>query len=353
MASENFERCLAITLKWEGGYSNHPDDPGGPTMRGIIQREYDAWRKRHGRRLQPVRQIQEDELQAIYRTEYWDAMGCEDLPSGFDLCVFDAGVNSGVSRATKWQQTTSGQDIQAYCNARLEFLRGLGRLWRVFGVGWRRRVNSICLEAQAMAGQVVAQAPDDGSLHAGMTGQAVAALQEKLRGLGYPAGAVDGVFGEQTYRAVILFQHDHDLVGDPGIWQPAFNRVLVDAGPMLPRRADATHDDLEEAGDPQINRMNLLQRIFAWLFGGATAAQIFGSDNVLDSFSGIREALEPLQPLWRWAATNRWLFFCAVFVAAIAMIRFLRGEHVKAYQNFDYQGPAQAPTHFPKTETTS
>ena len=46
MASDNFERCLAITLKWEGGYSNHPDDPGGPTMRGIIQREYDAWRKK-------------------------------------------------------------------------------------------------------------------------------------------------------------------------------------------------------------------------------------------------------------------------------------------------------------------
>ncbi len=82
MASDNFERCLAITLKWEGGYSNHPDDPGGPTMRGIIQREYDAWRKRHGGRLRPVRQIEEDELQAIYRTEYWDAMGCEDLPPG-------------------------------------------------------------------------------------------------------------------------------------------------------------------------------------------------------------------------------------------------------------------------------
>ncbi len=353
MASDNFERCLAITLKWEGGYSNHPDDPGGPTMRGIIQREYDAWRKRHDRRLRPVRQIEEDELLAIYRTEYWDVMGCEDLPSGFDLCVFDAGVNSGVGRATQWLQATPNQDIQAYCNARLEFLRRLGRLWRVFGVGWHRRVNSICLEAQAMAGQVVTQAPNDGSLHAGMTGQAIAALQEKLRGLGYPSGAVDGIFGEQTYRAVILFQHDHDLSGDSGIWQPAYDRVLAEAGPMLPRRANATHGDLEECGDPQINRMNLLQRIFAWLFGGAAAAQTFGSDNVLDSISGIREALEPLQPLWRWAETNRWLFFCAVFVAAIAMIRFLRSEHVKAYQNFDYQGPAQAQMQVTKTETVS
>jgi lysozyme family protein len=85
MASNNFERCLAITLKWEGGYSNHPDDPGGPTMRGIIQREYDAWRKKHDMRLRPVRQIDEDEVQAIYRNEYWDAMGCDELPAGFDL----------------------------------------------------------------------------------------------------------------------------------------------------------------------------------------------------------------------------------------------------------------------------
>ena len=54
MASGNFERCLAVTLKWEGGYSNHPDDPGGPTMQGIIQREYDAWRRKQGKRPRPV-----------------------------------------------------------------------------------------------------------------------------------------------------------------------------------------------------------------------------------------------------------------------------------------------------------
>ncbi len=353
MASDNFERCLAITLKWEGGYSNHPDDPGGPTMRGIIQREYDAWRRKYGKRLRPVREIQEEELLAIYRTEYWDAMGCEDLPAGFDLCVFDAAVNSGVGRATQWLETVPSEDIQAYCNARLEFLRRLGRLWRVFGVGWRRRVASIRVEACAMSGQTEAQLPDDGSLHAGMTGPAVAMLQEKLRGLGYPAGAVDGVFGEQTYRAVVLFQHDHDLGGDPGIWQPTYNRVLAEVGPMLRRRGNATRGDLEAAGDKQIKRMNLLQRIFAWLFGGATAAQIFGSDNVLDKITGIREAFEPLQPIWQWASTNRWLFFCAVCVAAISLIRFLRSEHVKAYRNFDYQGPARASIQSPKTETVS
>ncbi len=102
MASGNFERCLDVTLKWEGNYSNHPDDPGGPTMKGVIQREYDAWRKKQGKSPRPVRQIEDSELQEIYRNQYWDAMGCDDLDIGLDLCAFDAAVNSGVSRAKEW-----------------------------------------------------------------------------------------------------------------------------------------------------------------------------------------------------------------------------------------------------------
>jgi lysozyme family protein len=353
MASNNFERCLAITLKWEGGYSNHPDDPGGPTMRGIIQREYDAWRKKHGKRLRPVSQIEESELQTIYRQEYWDAMACEELPAGFDLCVFDAAVNSGVGRARQWVEATPDNDIDAYCDHRLKYLQRLGRLWRIFGAGWHRRVVSIRIEACAMTGQLEAQPPDDGCLHAGMRGAPVLTLQERLRALGYPAGAIDGIFGEQTYRAVVLFQHDHDLGGDPGIWQPFYNTVLVKSGPMLPRRHGVTRRDLEEAGDKPIHRMNLLQRIFAWLFGGAAAAETFESNNVLDSINGVRAVFEPLQDLWYWASANRWLLLCAVFIAAIALIRVLRNEHVKAYQNFDYQGPAQGQMDSAKTETVS
>ncbi len=353
MASNNFERCLAITLKWEGGYSHHPDDPGGPTMRGIIQREYDAWRERRGKRLRPVRQIEDDELQTIYRQEYWDAMGCEELPAGFDLCAFDAAVNSGVGRAAQWIQVNPGDDIAAYCDLRLKYLQRLGRLWRVFGAGWRRRVISIRADAHAMAGQFEAQPPDDGCLHGGTRGAAVYTLQERLRALGYPVGAIDGIFGEQTQRAVVLFQHDHDLGGDPGIWLPSYNSVLAEAAPMLPRRRHATRRDLEEAGDRPIQRMNFLQRIFAWLFGGTAAAQIFESDSVLDSINGVRIILEPLQDLWHWMSANHWLLLCAVFIGVIALIRLLREEHVKAYQNFDYQGPAEGRIDPPKMETVS
>ena len=340
MASGNFERCLAATLKWEGGYCNHPDDPGGPTMRGVIQREYDAWRMKQGKRARPVHQIEEDELREIYRSEYWDAMDCGDLSAGMDLCVFDAAVNSGVARARVWY--AQAKEIDAFCDLRLAFLQGLGRLWRVFGTGWRRRVAGIRDEAHLMAGTNITVGPHDSSLHAGMKSGAVRHLQETLRSLGYPCGTVDGIFGEQVFRAVVLFQHDNDLTGEPGVWLPAYNETLASAKPMLPKRAAATARDLENAGDCPTKRMNLLQRIFAWLFGASAAAQAFQGESVLDSVSGMRTIMEPVQGVMEWLTYNHWLIIAAICIGLIVLIRLIRNEHLQAYQNFDYQGPAKA-----------
>ncbi len=336
--ADNFEHCLAVTLRWEGGYSNHPDDPGGPTMKGVIQREYDAWRKKQGERPRPVREIEQVELRAIYRDEYWDAMGCDGLSPGLDLCVFDAAVNSGTGRAKRWLERA--QEIDAFCDARLAFLQGLGRLWRVFGAGWRRRVQGIRNDAHVMAGESVIRTPHDDSLHAGIKGDAVRTLQKKLRALGYPCGAVDGIFGEQLHRAVVLFQLDNSLTGEPGVWELPYNAVLDRAEPMLPKRANATLKDLENAGDRPIRHMNFLQRIFAWLFGASAAAEALQGDSVLDSVTGLRSIVEPMQDALDWLGGNKWLLIAAGCVAIIAVIRLLRSEHVTAYQNFDYQGPA-------------
>jgi lysozyme family protein len=336
MASANFERCLAVTLKWEGGYSNHPDDPGGPTMRGIIQREYDTWRKKWGKRTRPVKQIEEAELRTIYRAGYWDAMGCDSLAAGMDLCVFDAAVNSGVSRARVWQAQAS--DVDTFCDARLTFLQRLGRLWRVFGAGWARRVAGIRNEAHLMAGNQVTIEPHDASLHAGMVGPAVRELQARLRTLGYPAGNVDGIYGEQTFRAVVIFQHDHDLKGDAGVWLPEYAPVLAEAQPMLPKRREADRKDMEAQGDKPIQRFNLLQRIFAWLFGASAVAQVTDAQSVMDSVSGFRMIVEPAAGLIGWAASNRWLLVAVACLALIAFVRFMRARHVEAYQNFTYQG---------------
>lgn len=340
MRAGNFERCLAITLKWEGGYSNHPDDPGGPTMRGITQREYDAWRRKQGKRTCTVRELGDDELREIYRSKYWDAMDCGALAAGMDLCVFDAAVNSGVARAREWY--AQAQEIDAYCDLRLAFLQGLGRLWRVFGTGWRRRVAGIQNEAHLMAGCAVTLSPHNSSLHAGMKGNPVRELQKKLRALGYPCGVVDGIFGEQLFRAVVLFQHDNDLAGEPGVWLPIYNETLASAKHMLPQRAKATVKDLERMGDRPARRLNLLQRIFAWLFGASAVAQAFQGESVIDSVSGLRSIVEPLQDAAGWISGNHWLILAALCIGLIALVRLIRNGHARAYRNFDYQGPAEA-----------
>jgi hypothetical protein len=262
------------------------------------------------------------------------------LPPGVDLCIFDAAVNSGPARAKLW--LADGADIDVICDSRLGFLQQTGRLWRVFGLGWRRRVAGIRLEAYRMAGAQPPAASEDATLHPGMMGPEIRRIQEKLRALGYPCGAVDGIYGEQTYRAVTLFQQDHDLAGDPGIWRPDYEATLGIAEPVLPRRKAASVKDLESAGDPPMQRMNLMQRIFAWFFGASAAAQICENSSVLDSMGAMRSALQPMLDLWQWASGHCWLLMALICAGLIALIRKMRADHVRAFQNFDYQGASQA-----------
>lgn len=169
---ENFTAALALVLAHEGGFVNHPADPGGATNRGVTQKVYDGWRKAQGFAVRSVRHIEAAEVEAIYRRDYWGAVRGDDLPGGVDYAVFDFAVNSGVSRATKYLQTAVGvaadgvigphtlamvqhheraRLIQSICAARLNFLKGLGT-FKTFGNGWTRRV----LEVQARACGMVA-----------------------------------------------------------------------------------------------------------------------------------------------------------------------------------------------------
>lgn len=182
MAASSFLPALARVLAHEGGYSNHPADPGGPTMRGITQRVYDAFRRGSGQPSRPVRGIAQDELHAIYRRQYWDAVRADDLPAGLDYCVFDAAVNSGPAQAAKWLQralgvTADGQVgaltleaaraapdlrgiIDDMSDRRLAMLRAL-KTWPVFGTGWGRRVADVRIAARSLAagGPAVPVAP--------------------------------------------------------------------------------------------------------------------------------------------------------------------------------------------------
>jgi lysozyme family protein len=188
MSADRFETCLARVLVHEGGWSNHPSDPGGATMKGVTQRVYDAWRKGHGLPPHSVRLISEAELAAIYRRQYWDKAG-RGLPVGLDYAVFDYAVNSGAAQAARDLQRVLGvepdgiigamtiaaaqdskaPDIVSLCNRRLRMLKGL-RTWGTFGKGWQKRVDSVLMTAVADA-----------------TGQRIGVKPEPAPGQGNPA----------------------------------------------------------------------------------------------------------------------------------------------------------------------
>jgi lysozyme family protein len=108
-----FEESLEFTLAWEGGYVNHPDDPGGATNKGITQKVYDAYREKRGEPPEPVLEITNDAVEAIYLNQYWKPSGCDEIATfspSVAMCQFDAAVNVGVHRATKWLQSVVRAD---------------------------------------------------------------------------------------------------------------------------------------------------------------------------------------------------------------------------------------------------
>lgn len=150
---ENFDYCLNEVLKSEGGYSNDAGDPGGPTNFGITIADYRRYINPSGTATD-VRNMHVEDAKNIYKTKYWDAMHCDNLPSGVDYVVFDYGVNSGVGRSTRVYQkfshiTDSAQLINAICDERMAFLQSL-KTWHIFGRGWTTRVSSVRRKALQM-----------------------------------------------------------------------------------------------------------------------------------------------------------------------------------------------------------
>lgn len=181
MTSLSFDKSLKAVLVHEGGFSDHPADPGGKTMKGVIQRVYDGYRKRKGRAPRSVRQIEDGELREIYKAQYWDVVRGDDLPAGVDYAVFDGAVNSGPSQSVKWLQRALGNVkvdgaigeatlaavashpdhdrlIAAICERRMAFLKAL-KTWGSFGKGWTARVDGVRKLGQAWASGSVGPAP--------------------------------------------------------------------------------------------------------------------------------------------------------------------------------------------------
>ena len=143
-----------MLLHHEGGYVNHPEDPGGETNLGVTKRVYDEWGGEKN-----MKDLTPEDVAPIYRENYWNRLKCDDLPSGLDFCAFDWGVNSGTGRAAKALQKVVGanpdgaigpktlaliakQDpkymIEEFGKIRQEFYENLST-FKTFGKGWTRR----------------------------------------------------------------------------------------------------------------------------------------------------------------------------------------------------------------------
>jgi len=154
----NFDKCLEMLLEHEGGFVNHPRDPGGMTNLGVTKRVYEKWM---GRKVseQEMRDLTPDAVAPLYKKRYWDKVHGDDLPSGVDWCVFDWAVNSGAARPARAVQTAVGATVDGAIGPktlaaldrhnpveiiefvsliRQEFYGGLDT-FETFGKGWTRR----------------------------------------------------------------------------------------------------------------------------------------------------------------------------------------------------------------------
>lgn len=166
---QTFETALAAVLHHEGGFVWHKDDPGGATNLGCTKSVWEEWCG-HPVEVEAIKALTPEDVAPLYKKKYWDKIKGDDLPSGVDYVVFDAAINSGVGRASKWLQEVCGTQpdgvigpmtvqmatsmvpldvVNLYSAKRLAFLKEL-KTWETFGKGWERRVNEVQATATKM-----------------------------------------------------------------------------------------------------------------------------------------------------------------------------------------------------------
>jgi len=203
-------KVMPHVFKNEGGYVNHPKDPGGATNMGITIGTLSAWRGKPVTK-NDVRNLSRREATEIYRKRYWNPVRGDELPAGVDYAVFDFAINSGPRRAIEYLQRVLGVSIdrvigpktlaaasatdpktviRKLCAARLAYMQRIknGTLWKSFGRGWQRRVDGVQHISLEMAGQrrFVPPAPtpaEPGTTHVEPSGAPHGTLFGALAGL--------------------------------------------------------------------------------------------------------------------------------------------------------------------------
>lgn len=245
---DNFAKVMPRVFAHEGGYSNDPHDPGGPTKYGITAANLGAWRGTGVATAAQVQALTQAEALDIYRVQYAGVIQFDLLPSGVDYAVLDYAINSGVTKAARDLQRVVGAAVDGHigvdtvnacramppsvvvnqlCDARLAFLKAL-KTWKYFGAGWERRVEDVRAYALDLAQQPAATpaplpepaspmpAPDDQPLPApdttpkGSAADVPAPLTQSTPILGSVTSAVgSGGFGYTLSQAL---QHSNPWV---------------------------------------------------------------------------------------------------------------------------------------------
>jgi lysozyme family protein len=222
LMQSNWDRVIRLVLQHEGGYVDHPKDPGGATNFGITIAVLRAYRRRSVTKAD-VQSMTVAEAKDIYKAQYWDPIKGDELPVGLDYAVFDFCVNSGPDRAVRDLQKVLGtvnvdgsmgyktiaaceayelgiqKLIRDYCDHRLAFMKSL-KTWSTFGTGWSRRVNEVKAAAARMASKTQIAVADVEVINPGQIDKANP-TEKKLTSSGRFLAAVTGGGGTAVAAA--------------------------------------------------------------------------------------------------------------------------------------------------------
>lgn len=310
----NFAKSLKLVLKYEGGYVNHPDDPGGPTNKGVTLATFRRYVKKGGT-VADLQAITDAQVATVYRKQYWNAVDGDGLPSGVDFAVFDYAVNSGPGRAKK----VSGGSIDEICNKRLAFMKSL-KTWKTFGKGWAARVADVRKNAHVMAAStrpapvatIPPIEPKPAPAPVPVTDkELIRRVQTGLTLLNYNPGGADGVIGPLTAGAIRIFRADNSLPPGDFIDEALINTLAnAKVRQMVPERANATVSQVA-AVVPEA-KVHWWTRLSAGVLGGSV-----GGVGLLDQITPAVGYLTPVKEFIGDVPPGVWIGGIVVVCAAL------------------------------------
>ena len=167
----SWQKAFEMMLASEGGYVNHPSDPGGMTNLGVTKRVWEEWVGRESNEKE-MRSLTPEMVEPLYKRKFWDAVRGDELPAGISYLIFDFAVNAGVGRSIKTLQSAVGvtpdggfgpmtmaavqavdpvELVEKFSQAKEDFYRSLNT-FETFGKGWLNRVAAVKVKATTMLG---------------------------------------------------------------------------------------------------------------------------------------------------------------------------------------------------------